>query len=1011
MERIARKRILGLLIIVFAFIVFTPKNVFASEACDNAKKVFEDTAFSKYGISFKYDREAKVYKIHMSDSAATSAFAVNSANENESVSLVFKIVEFKITSNGGQTITLKGSDVLADDTITPNKTITLSKSLTPKLFESFVPRIIQISLKPDGFMDRDLKAACGNTANFDMKAEVTVEIYDQMPSKTYNFGGGLTGWNSSAYKKTDCANYKSKYAVKSFEYSYCDDMAKAKAAGAKEYTYGDKGGGTYEKYSDKEKSAADLKCDYKINRKNQYIWQRDSETGLLKYDENGEKIPNPDYYNNVNYFIGYGVFEIVGGTYNYNVEFGDYKSEEAKCKVECDEVVTVEYGQPVASMGGLCFEYKVRVTSRVSCGMLEEPNKPKSGTVCTPTPECTSSSYVVHTQGGPNKAFDKCVKSCDGGKYTDKCTNKCYQQVYGKSKSSSRKTVTGSEISYATKVYNPYEDSYDYPTNAAKDECIYKVDSDNDIIWETDYQRKDGDTVIACDSTWHRENTWGFSTSDYQITHNGIPATKVCTEDCDWIPNDSSECTSSSNPIYLNDPETYAAYHKVDADGKKAIERDENGNAKKDKDGNEIPRAAKSQIELDMEKNKKVYESLKTSCAAAVTCNTSTADFTISVSYTDKGTQKKETVNYPYTTDNKDKITYNKDSNVTSCTSNSNRFTTILESDGCYNCGNPSAKNYYRTEWSFPGVWVHGKNQNIKYKVDESEMSKYELWQYKFCLPTNIADVNTKWFNYYYKVAGLEVSTESKTVTCDDGTKTVCNYAGKVRSATFTDQDAKSIKDGGKIDYNIVAKARKFGFFEWNIDISCFYAVNTKDTTCSCGDPVIPPPGQGDGPEEKYRIRNVDLENLFPDSEANQLTSSDKFGRDLPFNWGASATQTKKDANYKSMPENYAKWIQAKGYGIYDDNYLDYEIDLTKEMINTIRKDGNNYTKWSGTVNTPGKVENKSASNYHSKLIRETLKDHAKYPNEQALLCNNIGDHTPSAGYSAECQEFNGEAK
>ena len=1006
MERIAHKRILGLLIIAFAFIVFTPKNVFASEACDNAKKTFENTAFTKYGISFKYDRDTKEYKIHMSDTVTTSEFAIQAGITEP----VLKIVEFKITSNSGQVITLNGSDVLADNTIKPKKTITLSKSVTPKLFESFTPRVIQISIKPNGFKDPDLKAACGDTADFNMKAEVTVEIYDQMPSKTYNFGGGLTGWNSSEYKKTDCTNYKSKYALKSFEYSYCQDMEKAKAAGAKEYTFGDKGGGTYEKYSDKEKSAADLKCDYKINRKNQYIWQRDAETGLLKYDENGEKIPNPDYYNNFSYFIGYGVFEIVGGTYNYNVEFGDYKSEEAKCKVECDEVVTVEYGQPVASMGGLCFEYKVRVTSRVSCGMLEEPNKPKSGTVCTPTPECTSSNYVVHTQGGPNKNFDKCVKNCDGGKYTDKCTNKCYQQVYGKSTTSARKTVTGNEISYATKVYNPYEYSYDYPTNASRDECIYKKDSDNDIIWVTDYQRKDGDTVIACDSTWHRENTWGFSTSDYQITNNGIPATKVCTEDCDWIPNDSSACTDSDNPIYLNDPETYAAYHKVDADGKKAIERDENGKAKKDKDGNEIPRAAKSQIELDMEKNKKVYEELKTSCAAAVTCNTSTADFTISVSYTDKGTTKRETVNYPYTNDNKDKIAYNKDSNITSCTSNSNKFTTILESDGCYNCGNPSAKNFYRTEWSFPGVWVNGKNQNIKYKVDESEMSKYELWQYKFCLPTNIADVNTKWFNYYYKVAGISTGSSSRTITCDNGDKVTCDYANQVKNATFTAQDAKPIKDGGSTDYNIVAKARKFGFFEWNIDISCFYASNTADPICSCPNGGGGNTGGGDS-EDNYRIRTVDLENLFPNADAEKLTSTDKFGRDTKFNWSSNANQTKKDENYISTPENYAKWIQAKGYGIYDDNYLDYEIDLTKEMIKAIRKDGNNYTKWSGTVNTPGKVENKSASNYHSKLIRETLKDHAKYPNEQALLCNNIGDHVPSAGYSAECQEFNGEGK
>ena len=38
--------------------------------------------------------------------------------------------------------------------------------------------------------------------------------------------------------------------------------------------------------------------------------------------------------------------------------------------------------------------------------------------------------YVLH-QGGPNEDFEACINECDGGKYTPKCSNTCYEKIYG----------------------------------------------------------------------------------------------------------------------------------------------------------------------------------------------------------------------------------------------------------------------------------------------------------------------------------------------------------------------------------------------------------------------------------------------------------------------------------------------------------------------------------------------------------------------------------------------------
>lgn len=138
---------------------------------------------------------------------------------------------------------------------------------------------------------------------------------------------------------------------------------------------------------------------------------------------------------NTGYLYGSGTYKMDNGNYIYHYDPCNPKTGgKIECSVTCEEIVTVKYGAPVASKAGLCFEYKVKVTSNVVCDMTVPPEKPEyNPSVCTPTPYCTgigkNGRYVLH-QGGPNEDYDRCIQACDGGKYTSSCSKKCYKEVY-----------------------------------------------------------------------------------------------------------------------------------------------------------------------------------------------------------------------------------------------------------------------------------------------------------------------------------------------------------------------------------------------------------------------------------------------------------------------------------------------------------------------------------------------------------------------------------------------------
>ena len=992
MKKIVYKRIIGLFIIfAFSTIILCDIKTVNAKTCDEVVAGFNknDTQIGRYGLSMDYDADANKYviKTSVSNDTVTEMQQFDSSFRKGKVKFKIAGIYFYEPSDDesgdlkdkNDNIDLSGTDdissridefkssgLISGLTISNNGTITISRSVFNYRSagrESYTS--LAVKLVPDGFNDPELVKSCNANAKFIAVVSTSVDTGDDMDAQIISDNYDDSG--SDSYGKIDCNNYE-QYDKDSFKYKFCEDKVaavgadgKEKKAGTRKFVIRNYTKGKMIKYEDnddkKQYKAGDalpFKCSYK-----------DLVTGVSEDDSK--------YYVNKKYLYGEGKIKIdLGDGYQYTRDENGYKTTaklDATCELKCEEIVKVEYGPPVASKAGLCFEYKVKVTSRVNCEMTKEPPKPPKQVVCTPKPVCTHKNGVSAAQGGPNEDFDNCVVSCDGGKYSDKCVNKCYKKVYG----TSLKPTTGYEIEYADKMALGVAYEYKYDKNKV---LIWDVAGDTKRYYSGTKKQIDfhggprqvgfAKGAVVRDSYWHRNQYWGISSSIYSIyDYTGIPKKQGCNAKCEWKLNKSEACTNSDNLRYLNHPDVY-----------KGTENE-----------------GKSDLEKDKKANKEKYDELKKQCQAYASCNTTTAEFTISADYTVKGESKKTTIEFPFTSDKK--ATIENKTNSVSC-SPDEKTTIVLHSDGCYNCGGSEEKKMYMTEWSFPGTWINNKTGKITYNPSAGVDGTWRKVKNKFCLPLNIANVNTKWYNYYQaKVNGNNPDYSYNSdeyingkVTCPDGGKieNPCDY----RKTEFTDED--------KIDYNINATARKFGMYEWDIDISCFYAVNDIFPKVNENDKCETTCGKGGTNSTKMRVRSVDLSNLFPDDAGSKLTDPSKTGRTPGFNWTGYASQTQKDGDYKSTPTEYIEWVQKKGISVYSDEYLDYEVTLTKDLINEIKSKNKKYTDWEG------KTEVGSVINYQSSFIRSI--PNAKYPIGNAIECNNMKNYN-----STECQEFDKEGK
>ena len=610
---------------------------------------------------------------------------------------------------------------------------------------------------------------------------------------------------------------------------------------------------------------------------------------------------NKDYYYATN-------TETTGSiVYTYNYAPGNTKTvtQSNVCKRTCEESVKVEYGPPVASKAGLCFEYQVKVTSYVKCAS-EFTGTPPSQTTsyCSPGVKCKSPSGVERSkpQAGPTTEYETCIYECDGGEYSQECSVKCYNEVYADTEDTKIKLALNYEDAKAVKLANTSSSSYSLEQcqadNASYGGCYYYEGST--IKWGRSIAYNKCSRSSA--GRWYQETGYGSICTwsggrQYIVDSDGFLrgdyGGSLCNDTCSW----KTDCGTN---VYLN-PGTIAG---------------------------------------DYRSNMEEYEAARASCAGAATCTTSTADFTIAIKYdTSKETSGTTTttinkVYFPYSTVVENPVEDNDEySSLPKATLNANGTVSndsiILSKGGCYT--DRTVGNKYMTEWSFPGTYIHNKTGEIAFKVPEDTSG----WYYendKFCMPLNAKSVNTKWWEWY-KLGN----------TCYTNAEIEAELAGKT---------------GTSNGYNIEAITNTFGYFGWNFEVSCFYGLRNEicdvdENTQCCKKTTCEGEECDTTGAISYMVRTVDRQDIFPNTGAEDSESGNI--REIGFNWtdGASIS-TYKNSSYVVDPLALIQSIQTNANQLYSDDatYLDYQFYLTPSTLRQIREYNTKYDygEWMGVV-------------------------------------------------------------
>lgn len=940
--------------------------------CNNAIKKLQGKEATRYGLSMRLNNDGNSYTISITN--------ISSELETVKNNIKFKVV--KITYEDSTTGNVDNESV---SSMVSNNELTINKNLIVKRPKTSQGNIVgfgttTVTLESVGFIDPELKEGCqyegvepdGKTkvhfavTKFQVSLASSDAGHSSKPSREKPKGADDVKLNETPLddKQIDCTKT---FPANSFEKKFCDAYNKATPI-------------------NNPSSAQNLYC---------------STTKLNSGSDN--------YYQNVNNY-SHTSTETRTTTYTYHYGCSTVQKT-ASCKVKCIEVVTVEYGPPVAARAGLCFEYKVKVTSRVNCAAdsneitsndtdatatMGRP-RPYTG-YCTPTPACDEDSEVdveavgdYFTQGGPNDEYDDCINDCDGGKYTTKCSKKCYKAIYDPT----YPITTGTEISYQH-VLDAQEEkaeqmaysnrngkSYGYYCNNhtqifwinGNDTYHYTNHKITNFTVKGSKRTSQSESHSREDPRWYWTANWGYKPSKCKngnsycrnkrykcYKHTGIPCVCSCSHYCQWV-----GCTDEVyiNPSYLDSNETALDRSKI--------------------------RYIAGLGASDWRNNANNYNSLKNWCLSKSICSTKVSEYTMQVDYKLQGDES------PLSTVGNATLTGKRANSVAS--------TILIDHGGCYKYSNSNDANkdrWYMAEWHLPDTWIDSKYGTIVYK--DPKTSGYKKMNGKFCVPLTVKPVNSKWWNYYYS---SKYANTNKTVNAVDnprgGTISSVYYDEFKRKCTHIENwsvTKHEIEDSRYTPtYNITGTTKNFGLFNWAFNIKCFYAINNSYSipTSDQQDMCVP------GPDDNIRIRTIDLDQVFPATDGTYSSDASHPGREPGFNWTQFAVNEKKDPNYQSNPPKYLKYVQENGYKVYNKQTMDYEIELTKEKIAALKKKVSenqfNYSSY-GSIDTSGNI-----STYKSPILRTDLglQSGRQVPTERALKCNNMKNVT-----SSECEtDFN----
>ncbi len=721
-----------------------------------------------------------------------------------------------------------------------------------------------------------------------------------------------------------------------------------------------------------------------------YSWIQDAED-LYDEQQNGSNaiVDDPNYTNVDNVKNTDKLTCDAFSTNNYET-MHKYSHKETEtvdnCTTTCKEEIEVNFSDPVATQAGLCFQYLIEIKSKVVCDSSYTAPRPSKPAVCVPTAHCTASNGYESDKGGPSEDFDACVLECDGGKYSQSCIDKCYTEVYesdNSKKQVSRQTTfepIGSLLTYETVNLNGAQNATQLangcltPWNTTDAEALYNQ-----------HQKDPGGRYSG--NRWIPSSS-GCSSSIGQFYFRSLAATRqTISEAHGWYSD--SHGTKQYGPGYngflirtkIN------GYTNVCDDSCSWINRCGSNTVL-------TQYLADQQYQEELEE----WQRKKEACEAkAATCTNETTDYEIVVDNIDKDND---------TSDDDEKFSSSQKLNGTNVTGDFPDM--VILTDGSCEDGEDDPWNYHNII-TFPGTWINNKTGQTAHSIEPGYEDFYTYIGNEYCTKLNSIPINTAWYDWKVNQNG--------------------------DPSSLTDSEKSQIEDN--LDMNINGHIDNYGYFGWNFDVECFYAIGEPETECTpedpdypncddpscpttdpdypnCDDPSCPTTdpdypncdgGNGGDPNtiDEYDFRSITLDNLFPNSvtptsandknnqasnlineveslRQNGVTKVAENTREVGFNWTCAATNLE-NPDYIIQPVTTMNNIQELGDSIYEGTeYLDYHIILTPETMRKVKNYNKKYDSYSqptGTssseVLTAGSDKTAGITVYRSYLLHKVL--------------------------------------
>ncbi len=621
---------------------------------------------------------------------------------------------------------------------------------------------------------------------------------------------------------------------------------------------------------------------------------------------------------------------------------------ENSCRVTCKEEIEVNFSDPVATQAGLCFQYLIEIKSKTECEAKYIAPLPSMPTVCVPTAYCNNGNGYESDKGGPTEDFDNCVKECDNGEYSQKCIDKCYNKVYkNKTSATTKKTTTANNETFKKADNLLSINNSDYNVSKVANGCLTpsSVDPYNEsqirALYEQ-HQRDPGGEYVG--GVWKPSKT-GCSSNIAQFYFTSLEKTRTTVYEVHGIYQDAfgtkKYCVGSNGFLTRCEQNGYTDWCNdtcewVNKCGSNTV-------------------ATETQAKEQYEQDLKEYRAAKAACESQKTdtCSNETTDYKIVVDNLDGNDSKSD----------KDKSDWQKEFsasqklNKTSVTGQYPGMVTLV--DGSCEDGESDPWHYHNII-TFPGTWINNKTGQTVHAIQTGYDDFYTYIGNEYCTKLNSIPVNTAWYNWKVNQSGKALSEQEKS---------------EIRSST---------------EMNIHGSIENYGYFGWNFDVECFYALIKDPEECqNDGDDCSK---EGDSPTTDYKFRSVSLENLFPSSESG-VTS-----RDAGFNWSCDATNLENN-DYLVQPIAAIEKIQSLGESIYNGtDYLDYRVVLTPETMNKVRKYNNKAKSYdqpagtsaekSGEILTAGDNKTAGITVYKSYLLHNVLNS-SELRKSGLIGCNN----------------------